>query len=243
VGEHLSRIKPRLSPEFKEVVYSEEHWKLLRQLRDRAIEVMSVFAKRGIETWLHGSVARGDVWEKSDIDIVIPRKVHGYTIELILENEGFKIYARYLVAATPTTTLKAYVALDEEEQVTISFPLVDFKPREIEFYKYGGFLTYEDVLSEKRVPGVNKNLVLIIPTTRGHLEMPVIEYEDYVAKILGVSVDIVRERVEVLTRRDEVGRTGVFAKIALSPDETFEEGLKRLFKERPLLKKVYLDLI
>lgn len=239
----MSRIKVRQSPEFREVVYSEEHWRILRELRKEAIKVMSLFAQRDIETWLHGSVARGDVWSKSDIDIVIPRKIPGYLIELLLEEFNLKPYARYLVAATPTTTLKAYIALDEEERITISFPLVDFKPRELEFYKYGGILTYEELLKDNRVPGVAKNLTLIVPTPRGHLELPVIGYEDHVAKILDVSVDVIRERVEVLTKRDEVGRTGIFAKVILAPNETFEEGLKRLFRQRPLLRKIYSDLI
>ncbi|MEM1529304.1 MAG: DNA polymerase subunit beta [Desulfurococcaceae archaeon] len=239
----MSRVKVRYSPEFREVVYSEDHWNLLKGLRREACRVMSVFAERGIETWLHGSVARGDVYDKSDIDIVIPRRIPGYLVELVLEEGGLKPYARYLVAATPTTTLKAYIALDEEERVTLSFPLVDFKSSEIEFYRYGGILTYRELMEDKRVPGVNKTLTLIVPTNRGHLEMPVIGYEDRVARILGVSVSVVRERVEVLTRRDEVGRTGIFAKIALSPSETFEEGLERLFRERPLLRKIYSGLV
>lgn len=242
-GEFLARTRVKRNPEFKEVIYDNEHWKLLRELRLEAIRVMKALVRRRIEAWLHGSVARGDVRIKSDVDIVIPRRLPAYMVELALEETGIRPYAKCLVAATPTSTLKAYIILDEEERVTVSFPIVDYKPREIEFYKYGGVLTYQELLEDKRVPGVNKNLTLIIPTTLGHLELPVIGYEDYVARVLGVSVDTVRERVDVLTRRDEVGRTGIFAKIMLAPTESFEEGLERLFKERPLLRKVYSGLM
>lgn len=237
----MPRTRVRHVPDFKEVTYSEQHWSLLEALRRRAAEVMKVLASRGITAWLHGSVARGDVWEKSDIDIVIPHKTPPYIVETIIDYAGLKPYARYIVAATPTTTLKAYIALDEEERFTISFPLVEYKPREIEFYKYGGVLTYEELLENKRTPGVNKNLVLIIPTPRGHLEAPVIGYEDYVARLLNINVEVVRERVDVLTKRDYVGRTGIFAKMLLAPSESFEEGLLRLFSEKPLLRRIFSD--
>ncbi len=239
----LARTRVSRTPEFREVVYSEEHWRLLRELREKARRIMEVFASNNIEAWLHGSVARGDVKKTSDVDIVLPRKVPGYLIEHLLEKAGFKPYARYLVAATPTSTIKAYIMLDEEEHISVNFPLTDFKPIELEFYKFGGYITYNELLEDKRVPGVNKNLVLIIPTPMGHKELPVIGYEGYVAEFLGVSIEVVLERVEVLTRRDEVGRTGIYAKLALAPDEGIEEGLRRLLRERPLLRRIHVDLL
>lgn len=239
LGGYLPRIKVRTSPEFREIVYTQEHWNLLKSLRIQAKALMEVFARHGIDVWLHGSVARGDVWKKSDIDVVIPRKITGVIVEYLLEKAGFKPYARYLVAATPTSTIKAYIVLDEEERVSVSFPLSDFKPLELEFYKFGGYITYEELLRDKRVPGVNKSLVLIVPTEQGHLEAPVIGYEDFVAKFLNVSVDVVKERVDVLMRRDRIGRTGIFAKLTLAPSESFEEALERLFKEKPLLRRIH----
>lgn len=239
----MTRVKVRHFPEFKEVVYSEDQWRLLKSLRMTAAKIMEIFSSRGIDIWLHGSVARGDVWTKSDIDIVVPRRVQGYVVELLLDGAGIKPYARYLVAATPVTTLKAYIVLDEEERIAVSFPLVDYKPQELEFYRFGGFLTYEELLQDKRVPGVNKNLVLILPTPYGHLEAPVVGYEDYVAKVLGVDVNVVKERVKVLTRRDEIGRTGIFVKMALLPGESFEEGVERLLREKPLLRRIYSGLV
>jgi predicted nucleotidyltransferase len=233
----MGRTRVRSIPEFREVVYGDDHWRLLKELRIKAREVMEIFVKHGLQVWVHGSIARGDVWEKSDVDVVIPLKTPGLIVEHILEESGFKPFSRYIIAATPTTTPKGIIYLDDEERVSVSFPLFNYKPREVEFYKYSGVLTYSQLLADERVPGVNKHLVLIIPTESGHLEAPVPGYEDYVAKVLGVSVDIVRERVEVLTRRDQVGRTGIFAKIALAPGESFEEAIERLLREKPLIRR------
>jgi len=233
----MVRTRVRSIPEFREVVYGDDHWRLLKELRIKAREIMEIFVKHGLQVWVHGSIARGDVREKSDVDVVIPIKTPGLIVEHILEESGFKPFSRYIIAATPTTTPKGIIYLDDEERVSVSFPLFDYKPREVEFYKYSGVLTYSQLLADERVPGVNKNLVLIIPTKSGHLEAPVPGYEDYVAKVLGVSVDIVRERVEVLTRRDQVGRTGIFAKIALAPGESFEEAIERLLREKPLIRR------
>ncbi|MEM1600523.1 MAG: DNA polymerase subunit beta, partial [Sulfolobales archaeon] len=87
------------------------------------------------------------------------------------------------------------------------------------------------------VPGVNKQLILIIPTEFGHVEYPVIGYEGYVAKVVGISVETVRERVEVLSRRDRVGRTGVYLKYFLRADEGFDEALSTLMKNRRQLQQ------
>lgn len=229
-------------PEFREVIYDENHWRLLRELRSQALEIMSIFATSGVEVWLHGSVARGDVGPESDIDVIIPFRIPPYLVEFLLERHNYKPRGRYIVVATPTSTPKGVIVLDEYERKIVSFPLLDFKPQELEFYKFGGYLKHQDLLGDKRVPGVNKSLVLIKPTPIGHEELPVIGWEDYVARVLGVSIDIVLERVKVLTRRDEVGRTGIFAKTALLPDESFEEALERLFRERDLLRRVHGSL-
>lgn len=235
----MRRTRVRHVPEFREVIYDESHWRLLRELRSQALGIMSIFASSGIEAWLHGSVARGDVAADSDIDVVIPTRIPAYLVESLLEKHNLKPRSRYIVVATPTSTPKAVIVLDDYERRVISFPLLDFKPQELEFYKFGGYLRYHDLLGDKRVPGVNKRLVLIKPTPTGHEELPVIGWEDYVARLLGVSIDVVLERVKVLSRRDEVGRTGIFAKTALLPGESFEEALERLFREKKLLWRIH----
>ncbi|MFZ8783134.1 MAG: nucleotidyltransferase domain-containing protein [Desulfurococcaceae archaeon] len=235
----MRRTRVRRIPEFREVIYDERRWQLLKELRSRALEIMRIFASNGIRVWLHGSIARGDVRAESDIDIVIPVRAPAYLVEYLLEKSGYKPRNRYIVVATPTSTPKGVIVLDDLERVTVSFPLFDFKPQELEFYKFGGYLEYSELLENKRVPGVNKNLVLVKPTERGHEELPVIGWEDYVARVLGVDIEVVIERVKVLTRRDEVGRTGIFAKVVLLPSESFEEALERLFREKNILYRLH----
>ena len=78
------------------------------------------------------------------------------------------------------------------------------------------------------MPGVDKRLMLIEPTPRGHVESPVAGREGQVARLLGVDTRIVTERVRTLERRRSVGRTGVFLKHTLEPGEGFGEALHRL---------------
>jgi predicted nucleotidyltransferase len=61
--------------------------------------------------------------------------------------------------------------------------------------------------------------------------------EEYVAKLLGISAETVLDRVHALTRRDTVGRTGVFVKRELAPEETFEGSLKRLVEANPAVRR------
>jgi len=50
--------------------------------------------------------------------------------------------------------------------------------------------------------------------------------------MLGVSVDVVRDRVSALTRRDERGRTGLYLRLEIpvweSPEETIARAAKRV---------------
>jgi predicted nucleotidyltransferase len=47
----------------------------------------------------------------------------------------------------------------------------------------------------------------------------------------------VLDRVKALTRRDSVGRTGVFIKKEVSVDETFELALKKLAENNPAVRR------
>ncbi|PNV80760.1 MAG: DNA polymerase subunit beta, partial [Fervidicoccus sp.] len=51
------------------VVYAEKDLELLREKRKRAERIMRAFVNLNAPFVLHGSVARGDVHERSDIDI------------------------------------------------------------------------------------------------------------------------------------------------------------------------------
>ena len=227
--------KPLLRAERLEVTYDEEHWRLLRRLREEAIEIMSALDDLRIFSIVHGSIARGDVSEKSDVDIFIPDIVSSFLVEMALERAGIPISRRILIQATPTYSIKAYIEIDEGR--SISFPLSKLRKTEREFYKFGGEATLEMLKQEIRTPGVDKRLMLIEPTARGHIESSIIGRENEAAKLLGVSVETVLDRVRVLTRRDKIGRTGLFIEKELLPEETFESALKELAEKNPAVRR------
>ncbi|ABU81606.1 nucleotidyltransferase domain-containing protein [Ignicoccus hospitalis] len=185
--------------------YDGARWELLRRKREKAIRVMERLAP--FSPVVHGSVARGDVNEDSDVDVAILFPVEPYKVEAAL---GFSKSHGYIIMATPRSTPKVYLALDEKEEVVVSFPLGKLTTKEREFYAFGGELDLKGLKEGKRVPGVNKDLLLIVPTPYGHEEEPVIGREEHVAKVLGISAETVKERVRLLTKRREKGRTGVF---------------------------------
>ncbi|MEM4576943.1 MAG: nucleotidyltransferase domain-containing protein [Candidatus Nezhaarchaeales archaeon] len=233
------RKKPVRVGDRIEVIYSGDHWKLLSMLRCKAIKVMEMVEALGLSPIVHGSIARGDVSPTSDIDIVVPYVVPSYRIEIILDELGVKPFKRLLTQATPAHAVKAHVYLDEATIIT--FPLTSLTRHEREFYKFGGELTLAELKEGKRVCGVDKRLKLIEPTLRGHYEEPIIGKEAYAASRVGVSLDVVQERVKVLTRRDEVGKTGVYLKYDVKPDESIEEALMRLASKDPALRRILVD--
>ncbi|MHA1136846.1 MAG: nucleotidyltransferase domain-containing protein [Candidatus Thorarchaeota archaeon] len=223
--------RPEVLHDSREVFYDESKWNTLQRLRKRTLEVMQQIETTGVKPLVHGSVARGDVTDSSDIDIIIPHTVSSYRLELVL---GTPLH-RELVQATPSMVLKGHIHL--EGDVVVSFPMFKLMSREEEFYRWGGALDSNAILSERRIPGVDKRLILIEPTDTGHIESGVIGDEYNVAKKLGVSIDIARERVRVLTRREVVGRTGVYQTYDLTDAESFEEVTKRLHDSDPALRR------
>ena len=218
-----------------EVIYDPMHWKLLKKLRTKAIPIMKVLNNCHLRSVVHGSIARGDISETSDIDVFLPDAPSSFIIETTLERSGLLVNNRVIIQATPIYALKGYIGLDH--QICLSFPLVKLRPIERDFYKFGGKATLSILEEEKRTLGVDKRLMLIEPTEKGHIESAVVGQEEMVAKLLGVSLNTVLGRVRALLRRDKIGRTGVFIEKELAPDETFEQAMKSLADQNPAVRR------
>ena len=227
--------KPVTHAERLEIVYNKKRWDLLKELRLKATQVMEALDKSHLYSIVHGSIARGDVSEKSDIDVFLPDAPSSFMIESALERNGISVSRRVIVQATPLYAVKGYIEMDEQR--CVSFPLLKLRPSERFFYKFGGEATLKMLKDNVRVSGVDKRLMLIEPTREGHIESTVVRQEEKVARFLSISVDTVRERVHTLLRRDEVGRTGVFIEKELSSDETFEMALKKLAEKNPAVRR------
>jgi len=227
--------KPAKRAERIEVVYSEKRWKLLKEQREKTVEMMRVLENAHIFSIVHGSIARGDVSAKSDIDVFVPDPPSSFIIETTLDNAGLSVNKRLIVQATPSYAVKGYIEL--EPRHTVSFPLMKLRRTEREFYRFGGEATLQTLQSNVRVAGVDKRLMLIEPTSKGHVESTIVGREASISKTLHVSVDTVLDRVHALLRRDKVGRTGVFIKRELASDETFEMVLKQLGDQNPAVRR------
>jgi predicted nucleotidyltransferase len=115
--------------------------------------------------------------------------------------------------------------------------MVDLRPVELEFYGFAGSVDASQVEEGIRVPGVDKRLMLIEPIESGHIESHITGREGEVAGILGINVAVVLDRVRTLTRREEIGRTGVFLSRNLAPHEGFGEVFQELSRQRPALRR------
>src|SRR5208283_1182895 len=219
-------VKPTKHADYKEVTYNSARWQLLNELRSKAEEIMAALEAFHLASIVHGSIARGDVKKGSDVDVFIPEVQNSFLVETSLEKATIPINSRLIVQATPNYAMKAHIEVSE--QITVSFPLMQMRRVEREFYKFGGETDLNQLTVGVRVAGVDKRLMLIEPTEKGHVESSIIGREESTAKILGISAETVLDRVHTLLKRDTVGRTGVFVKKELAPDETFELALKKL---------------
>jgi len=218
-----------------EIRYEEGRWSLLRNLRDDAVQMMRPLTDRHLQPLAYGSIARGDVKLGSDVDIFVPATSSPTIIEATIEAAGYTPISREIIQATPTYAAKGYIHIKENR--SYSFPLVELRPREQEFYGFAGTATFLQVQEGIRVSGVDKRLMLIEPTESGHIETPIQGREGDIAKKLGIGAAVIRDRVRILTRRDRVGRTGVYLKRSLSPNETFGDIYHKLGKTRPPLRR------
>lgn len=228
-------VKPEKRVDTINLEYTKVRWEFLRTLRFKAQNLLSILKNKDITAIVHGSIARGDVKEKSDIDIFILNPPSSFLIETALEQAKIKFNSRLVIQATPLYAMKAYIEIDPV--TAISFPLMNLRKKEREFYQFSGEATIRDLETGNRVFGVDKRLMLIEPTIDGHIESNIIGKEDYIAKILGISTETVSDRIHTLLKRDTVGRTGVFIKKELAPDETFELALKRLSETNPAVRR------
>jgi hypothetical protein len=69
------------------------------------------------------------------------------------------------------------------------------------------------------------------------MESPVKGREVEIAKTLGINPQIVLERVRVMTRRHEIGRTGVVVLQDVGENEVFEEVMQRLVRSNPVVAR------
>jgi predicted nucleotidyltransferase len=227
--------KPNKRADNKEAIYNSARWALLQEYREKATRIMTALEGFRLQAQVHGSVARGDVNKNSDVDVFIAEPQSSFLVETALEKARIPINARVLIQATPTYAMKAYIEVDA--RTSVSFPLMRMRRVESEFYKFGGELDLNQLRAGTRVAGVDKRLMLIEPTEKGHMESSVIGREEQDAKTLGISVETVLDRVHALLKRDEVGRTGVFVKKELASDENFEMALKRLADKNPAVRR------
>ena len=156
-------------------------------------------------------------------------------VEATLESHGIKWNSREIVQATPSYAAKAYIYLDELK--SYSFPLVPLRQSEEDFTGFAGRIDYDQLREDMRVPGVNKDLVFIEPNDSGHIETPIRGIEGIVAKKLGVDTRIVYQRQRTLERREKVGRTGVYIKRELSPDESFGSVFNELARSDSAIRR------
>jgi len=227
--------KPKKRAEYKKVIYSSARWALLGDLREKAMRIMAALEAFGLCTLVHGSIARGDVNKNSDVDVFITELPSSFLVETALERAHIPVSTRLLVQATPNYAMKAHLELDAN--ASVSFPLMRMRRVEREFYRFGGEVNLHQLKTGARAAGVDKRLMLIEPTERGHVESSIIDHEEATAKRLGMSAETVLDRVHALLRRDKVGRTGVFVKKELASDETFEMALKKLADLNPAVRR------
>ena len=112
--------KPERRAEIKELRYTSARWALLKEFRAKATHVMAALEQFRMQPVVHGSVARGDVTKKSDIDIFIAEPPSSFLIEAALEKAELRIISRFIVQATPNYAMKGNIMIDEN--VSVSFP-------------------------------------------------------------------------------------------------------------------------
>ena len=225
------KITTNIGQEFH--LYTQNEWNQLKKLRDSAIRVLKILENVGITGFVHGSVARGDITESSDIDIYIPIQIPSYKLDVI---EDFHFTEQKIVMGTPNSTIRAILSLEDE--IDISFPLCAPTEREDEFYRFSGYLYLKDLQLNMRKAGVTKKLLLIEPEEKGYWISSLIANKKKAIQLLSISQRMIDERIRVLSRRDKIGRTGLFLDYSLSPEENFEQALKSIADSNVIVRRM-----
>jgi len=217
------------------VVYSQKRFDLLKSLRRTAYSILSSLLEYSIEGYVIGSVARGDVTENSDVDVFLPYYIPIYRVKLAL-TQGCLVdeeNLRYIIVqATPQSSPRILVKIDD--RTTISVPLSKLSKTEEEFLLFAGRVSLKDIEKEKRVPGVNKNLLMIEPVKNGHIEWSIIGREHEAARLLNISLETVQERVLMRTKRMTMGKAGLFIQEDVPPGMSPEEMALRIARKNRL---------
>ncbi len=213
--------------------YTEDEWTLLKEFRKKTINIFEILESTGIKAFVHGSIARGDINDASDIDIHIPVQIPSFKLDLI---DHLHVTDRRIMMGTPNSTIRAVLSMQDD--VAISFPLSNPVEREDEFYRFSGLLYHEDLLVERRIAGVTKQLLLIEPEEEGYWYSSINTNKKRAIQILSLSQRMIDERIRVLSRRDKIGRTGLFLDYSLTPDENFEYALKSLADRNVIVRRM-----
>ncbi len=211
--------------------YTSDEKKILFQLRKTSANYLNTLEKNGVSAFIHGSIARGDVHQGSDIDIHIPYLISSFRLELL---EEFIKADRRIIMGTPNSTIKGLFTIDT--YISLTFPLTSPTEREIDFYRFSGLIYSKELIDSVRVPGVTKKLVFIEPNPEGYYYSSLLRFKKRAMKCLNVSQRIIDERIRVLTRRDKIGRTGLLLDYSLPPDMNFEQALHHLSSQNPIIR-------
>jgi hypothetical protein len=214
-------------------IYREKDWAMLKSKREKALKILKIFEI--FKPYIYGSIARGNVHEESDIDVIFLNQIPPFQIEMVLEKNGITNYYKEIIIATPQDSIRLYIHVSELECITV--PLTRLGKKNLQFYAFGGKIDLNQLKQDIRVPGIDKRLVLIKPTLMGHDEVSVIGNEHLAAKEVGINITTVTERERVLLRREKHGRTGVFFKQQIDASESTEEVLKKIANKNSLVRK------
>ncbi|MHA2225741.1 MAG: nucleotidyltransferase domain-containing protein [Candidatus Hodarchaeales archaeon] len=214
--------------------YTRREKEIFSKLRSNSTTILRTLENKEIKAFIHGSVARGDVDNASDIDIHIPIPIPSFELDLI---DLFKFAERRILMGTPNSTIRGVLSI--HDNISISFPLSSPNEREEEFFRFSGLLYLDDIISNRRTPGVNKKLLLIEPEGDGYWISSINQNNKRnLCRILSLSQRIIDERIRVLTKRDKIGRTGLLLDYSLSSDENFEQALNRIADRNIIVRRV-----